>query len=259
MPTTSAKVERLGEVEAGRILSPFHLRLALAMYLGPLLATVIPGLVLLVYTIYRVKVLRAHASLADATTGFGGLVLFLGGLWFTLRFGNFLPAHYLRAVARSVIELRPGALFNPRDAEAVCVDVIPRANWGKPMVRTASDMGLLKVDTLSRSLLFEGDQERWRIPAASLISAEVESYRPASHVEGQQGGEIYYLTVIRANVGGQVWEGAVSKFHTELRPKTNRLREANAIAIRDSIRELRPAGLGPDRDPEGRLGELQSR
>jgi hypothetical protein len=258
MPAASARVERLGEGEAGRILRPFHFRLALAMYLGPLLATVIPGVVLLVWTIYRLKIARAPAAAADAAVGLGGLGLFFGGFWFTQRFGNFLPAHYLRAVARSVIEPRPEALFDPRDPEAVCVEVVPRANWGKPMLRPATDMGMLKVDPLSRCLLFEGDQERWRIPAASLISAEVESFRPSTYVEGQQGGEIYFVTVIRANVRGQVWEAPVSKYHVELRPKTNRLREANALAIRDSIRELRPAGLGATRNREGQVGELQS-
>ncbi len=243
MPSASARVERLGEMEAGRILSPFHFRLALSMYLGPLAAAVIRGILICGYAIYRVKILRAPATVADAGEIFAGLGLILGGFWFTQRFGNFLPAHYLRAVARSVIELRPEAPFDPRDPEAVCVDVIPRANWGKPMMRNATDMGLLKVDPLSRCLLFEGDQERWRIPAASLVSVGVESYRPAGYVEGQQGGEIYYMTVIRANVGGEVWENAVSTFHVELRPKTNRLREANAMAIRDRIGELRPAAL----------------
>jgi hypothetical protein len=247
MPAASARVERLGEGEAGRILSPFHYRLALMMAFGPLIAALIPGLGLCGYMIYQMKFLRAPASVALAIFGFGGRGLIIFGFWFTMRFGNFAPAHYLRAVARSLIELRPGAMLDPRDPEAVCVDVIPRANWGKPMIRTASDMGLLKVDPLSRCLLFEGDQERWRIPAASLISVEVESYRGAGYVEGQQGGEIFFVTVIRANVGGDVWEAPVSKFHVELRPKTNRLREANALALRDRIRELRPSGLGATR------------
>jgi hypothetical protein len=219
----------------------------------------IPGVVLCVYAVYRLKVQHADTLLADAAAGLGGMFLFFGGFWFTQRFGNFLPAHYLRAVARSVIERRPDALFDPRDPEAVCVEVIPRANWGKPMIKPATDMGLLKVDILSRCLLFEGDHERWRIPAASLISADVESYRPSSHVEGQQGGEIYFMTVIRANVEGRAWEAPVSKYHVEPRPKTNKLREANAVAIRESIMELTPARLGPARHPNGRLGELRAR
>ena len=254
MPFATARVDPLGEGEAGQILGPFHFGLALAMYLGPLLATAMPGIVLLLYVAYRIKFLRAHATVADAEAGFGGLGLLLGGVWFTQRFGNFLPAHYLRAVARSVIEQRPDALFDPRDPEAVCVDVIPRANWGKPAIRTARDVGVLKVDPLSRCLLFEGDKERWRIPAASLISVEVDSRRPANHVEGQQGDEIYYMTVIRANVDGRIWENAVSTFHVEPRPKTNRLREANAVALRDAIAGLRPSDLGAAGKLDGRIG-----
>jgi hypothetical protein len=142
--------------------------------------------------------------------------------------------------------MRPQAWLDPRDPEAVFIDVIPRPNWGKAMVRNATDSGLLAVDELSRCVLFEGDQQRWKLPAASLISAEVESYRPAGHVEGRDG-EVFYVTVIRANVGGQVWEAPVSKCHVELRPKNNRLREANALALRDRIQALLPSGLGPGR------------
>ncbi len=159
MPAASARVERLGDGEAGRILGPFHFRLALAMYLGPLVATVIPGIALMVYLVVRVKILRAPTTLEEAAVGIGGLGLVFGGVWFTQRFGNFLPAHYLRAVARSIIELRPEALFDPRDPESVCVEVVPRANWGKPMIQPATDMGMLKVDPFSSCLLFEGDRE----------------------------------------------------------------------------------------------------
>jgi hypothetical protein len=148
--------------------------------------------------------------------------------------------------------MRPHAVLDPREPEAVSVDVIPRTNWGKAMVRNATDSGLLAVDELSRCVLFEGDQQRWKIPAASLISAEVESYRPAGHVEGRDG-EIFYVTVIRANVGGDVWEAPVSKCHVEFRPKDNRLREANALALRDRIRAIMSTGLGTIRPaPMGR-------
>jgi hypothetical protein len=161
-----------------------------------------------------------------------------------------VPMLWLRGAARSVIEMRPDAVLDPRDPEVVFVDVIPRANWGKVMIKEFSDTGLLKVDELSRCLLFEGDQERWRIPAASLISAEVESYRPASHVEGQAGGEMFFVTVIRANVGGDVWEAPVSKCHVEFRAKNNRLRETNAQALRDRIRSIMPSRLGAARPAE---------
>ena len=52
------------------------------------------------------------------------------------------------------------------------------------------------------------------------------------------------MTVIRANVDGRVWEAPVSKCHVEFRPKTNRLRETNALGLCELIRTLKPAELG---------------
>jgi hypothetical protein len=245
MPFATARIERLGEGEAGQILTPGRLRLSVLMALGPLVVLLVVGLGACGYVVYRAKFLNAAVSAADGLAAIGGMGLIMFGFWFTNRFGNLVPMRWLRAVARSKIEMRPNAVLDPRDPEAEFVEVIPRTNWEKSMTRQSIDTGLLKVDELSRSVLFEGDQARWRIPAASLISAEVESYRPASYVEGQAGGEVYHVTVIRANVGGEIWEAPVSKNHVELRPKTNRLREANAVALRDRIRAIMPLGARP--------------
>jgi hypothetical protein len=250
MPSARARVEPLAEGEAGQILSPFRYRLALTMALGPTIIALLFGLGLCGYVLYRNQFLRAPASITDIGALFGGLGLLGFGSWFALRFGNLAPSLYLQSVARSVIELRPRAAFDARDPDVVYVDVIPRSNWGKAMIKSFSDTGLLKIDTLSRCVLFEGDQERWQLPAASLLSVEVESYRAASHVEGQQGGESYFVAVIRANVGGAVWEAPVSKCHVEFRPKNNRLRESNALALRDLIWGIRPSGLGAVRPSE---------
>jgi len=247
MPMTSARVERLDEGEAGQIISPFNYRLGMTMALGPFLVSLIVGLAGCAYAIYWIAFVKGPAPLHPAIAGFGGLGLIVFGLWFTGRFGNLAPSLYLLRVAKSVIEMRPGAVLNPRDPDVIYIDVIPRANWGKAMLKSFSDTGLLKVDELSRTILFEGDLERWRIPAASLISAEVESYRAAGSVEGQQQVETFYVAVIRANVGGSVWEAPVSKCHVEFRPKDNRLREENAIALRDRIRAIMPSGPGAAR------------
>jgi hypothetical protein len=245
MPFATARIERLGEGEAGQILTPGRLRLSVFMALGPLVVLLAVGLGACGYVVYRAKFLNAAVSAADGVAAIGGMGLIMFAFWFTNRLGNLVPMRWLRAVARSAIEMRLNAVLDPRDPEAEFVEVIPRTNWGKSMTRQSIDTGLLKVDELSRMVLFEGDQERWRIPGLSLMSAEVESYRPASYVEGQQGGEVYFVTVIRANVRGEVWEAPVSKNHVELRPKTNRLREANALALRDRIRAIMPLGVRP--------------
>jgi hypothetical protein len=242
--TASARIERLPEYESSRILSPFHFRFALTLSMGPFVVALIAGIGLLGYGIVQTMILRRPASLADAATIVGGIGLLVGGFWYGLRLSNLVPSLYIFSVARSVIGQRPGTQFDPTDSEVVYIDVIPRANWGKVLLRHFSDTGLLKVDALSRAILFEGDLERWRVPISSLRSVAVESYRPAGHVEGQEGGERYFVTVIRANVNGESWEAPVSKCHVEFRPKNNELREANAHALCDRIRALDPARLG---------------
>jgi hypothetical protein len=238
-PTTSARIERLPEQAAGRILTPGRFNLALGLALAPLAVALIGGPAMFGTFAYRHWFLHAPTGPIDLACLLGGVIVFVGGLWFTMRFANLIPSLYLLGAIRSEIEMRPGALFNPMDPETIYIDVVPRANWGKVMLREFSDTGLLKVDEATRSVLFEGDQERWRIPVASLMSVGVESYRPGPSAEGQQGGEVLYYTVLKAQVGDTTWEAPVRKCHTEWRPKDNALREANAIALRDRIAALR--------------------
>jgi hypothetical protein len=51
--------------------------------------------------------------------------------------------------------------------------------------------------------------------------------------EDQPHQERYYLTVIKARVGDAEWEASVWKAAVEWRPRTNRIREANAVSLRD--------------------------
>jgi hypothetical protein len=99
---TSARIERVGEGEAGQILTSFRLRLGLMMTLAPLVVSPNARLGLCRYTIYRVKILHALASIVDAAAGLGGIVPIISGFWCTSRFGNFVPMRYLHGEARSV-------------------------------------------------------------------------------------------------------------------------------------------------------------
>jgi hypothetical protein len=246
-PTASARVERLDERQAGQIRTPTRQNFAMALEIIPLLIPLLAVVGLIGSVIYRFVAARGPLSGLDLPVGLGGVVLSIGGLWFAGRFGSVVPARFLRGAARSVVELRPEALFNPADPDADFVSVVPRANWGKLMLNQATDLGFLKVDQASRCLLFEGDHERWRIPAQSLVSVAVESYVPLGKPQGpprenEPDQERYYLTVIKARVGDEEWEAPVSKAAVEWRPRNNRLREANAVALRDRIRDLLPSG-----------------
>lgn len=246
-PTATARVETLDEQQVGQIQTPSRRKLAMAMEIVPLLVPLSALLGLVGLVAYRLLVTRGLVPVVDLAAGGGGLALLVGGLWIAGRYGSLAPALFMRAAARSVIELRPDALLNPRDPDAVFVSVVPRANWGKVMLNQSTDVGFLKVDPSSRCLLFEGDRERWRIPAQSLVSVGVESYVPLGKTEAPTGEgeghqERYFLTVIQARVGEALWEAPVSKAPVEWRPRTNKLREDNAVALRDRVRDLLPSG-----------------
>jgi hypothetical protein len=246
-PTASARLEALDERQAGQIQTPARRNLAMAIEIVPLLVPLGAVVGLIGYLVYRLVAARGPFSGLDLAVGLGGVVLAIGGIWFAGRFGAVLPARYQRRAARSVVELRPEALFNPADPDVDFVRVVPRVNWGKLMLNQATDVGFLKVDRASRCLLFEGDIQRWRIPAQSLVSVAVESYVPLGKPEGpprpeDPPQERYYLTVIKARVGDDEWEAPVSRAPVAWRPRNNRVREADAADLRDRIRDLLPSG-----------------
>ena len=48
------------------------------------------------------------------------------------------------------------------------------------MLETASDVGFLRLDSARGLLLFEGDKERYWVPAGAILSCEVEQVEPPS-------------------------------------------------------------------------------
>jgi hypothetical protein len=97
---------------------------------------------------------------------------------------------------KTVAELsqRPDPLVDPRNAEAIFTEVIPRRNWGQISLQNADDLGLLVVDAERRQLLFEGDAKRYRVPAAAVVSCEVELMNPGA--ESNPHGVPIGLTVL---------------------------------------------------------------
>lgn len=87
-----------------------------------------------------------------------------------------LKNHWLRRVARRVVSRRSGSLVAP-DSGAWFVEVVPKANWEvRSLPESATDVGFLAFDFQARILLFEGDRERYRIPADALLDCRQDSY-----------------------------------------------------------------------------------
>ena len=86
------------------------------------------------------------------------------------------PNAWLRRIARDEIRLRPGRSVDPDSPEARFVEVVPRSNWNKGMRENAIDVGFLMVNAEQHCLLFEGDRERYLIPANAIVKAEQDDY-----------------------------------------------------------------------------------
>lgn len=131
----------------------------------------------------NVGVFIAAASIpAIATYWYGGIVILpavfvmITILSIVMR-DDQLSQKFLLRTAKRVFKMRPELFVDPDDPEALFVQVIPRANWSKTMAERASDIGFLLADPQRRVLIFEGDNERWVIPARSVVSIAIESYQ----------------------------------------------------------------------------------
>jgi hypothetical protein len=92
-----------------------------------------------------------------------GIPLLLGSIYVAFRCPNLFAEWCLRRRAKREIRSRPDWIVDPDDPEAMFVQIVPRCNWGRIMLETATDVGFLKVDASRREILFEGDKERYRI------------------------------------------------------------------------------------------------
>lgn len=111
---------------------------------------------------------------------------------------------YLRRVAVRTIRQRPGAIVSPEAKDSLFVDVVPRSNWNRMMLENAADIGFLVVDLERREIRFEGDRQRYRIPAESMCSCTLEKSLVMQSASPDATG--YWMVVVRAYDAHTVWE-----------------------------------------------------
>jgi hypothetical protein len=137
-----------------------------------------------------------------------GIPLFILSTYIGLRCPTLFGEWYLRRHAKNEIRSRPDWIVDPDDPEAHFVQIVPRCNWGRIMLETATDHGFLKIDENRREILFEGDKERYRIPGRAVISCDVEQI---VYGEGTAGRMIQYTTVLRAHTATGIWENPIGQ------------------------------------------------
>ncbi len=172
----------------------------------------------------------------------------VAGFVLTARYGDGLVARIHQRLLAGAVRQRPSAIVQPDDPDAVYVSVIPRENWGRLMLEMAADVGLLKIDGRRRELLFEGVRQRWRIPADSVESCELEEFSIGTPAPNRNN--VSLLAVLRVSRDGGAWEAP-------LRPRQTTLLAPTAEAKRQRCRQLRERIQkellgGPVDEPPGR-------
>ncbi|HEV3256339.1 MAG TPA: hypothetical protein VG013_05610 [Gemmataceae bacterium] len=211
---------------AGRVITGRHVAMAHVVAVAPSLA----GLGLLA---------GAGVALHHDQLGLAGvmIVLALGILGAVVRMARVpASARYFRQVARRAFRERPDCLVAPDQPGAVFVEVIPRRNWNQMKIESATDMGFLLVDREQGRLLFEGDRERYEVPAKALVACEVEARR--EHDDNPKADPVY-LTVIRAQRAGQAWEAPLLPRDLASGKQPARSSYERAVALQGLIRTLR--------------------
>ena len=86
---------------------------------------------------------------------------------------------------RKQIRLREGLAIDP-EGELIPVEVLVRDQFEKTIQRIR-EMGFLQADSAGRRMLFEGKEERWSIPAASIRSLALEEVQTGTPGQSAMG------------------------------------------------------------------------
>jgi hypothetical protein len=188
-------------------------------------------------------------DLPDGTL-IGGIVLGLGALLLVAYcvfencyIGHYPAKCYLRWL-RERIERRPDAVVRADDPDAFFVQIIPRENWTVSMGENAGDIGLLRIDSARRELRYEGDLERWVVPAASVVSFRVRSFTPPGGMAAMNQYWVCEL-LVDLNDGRDPWETPLACHPIHFESWSPSKRKRGAQLLRRCIGHV----VEPDRFP----------
>ena len=214
-PSVVADIRPLPTEFSGKILTRRTALISTGFALGAL-AAMFAGLGLLVWggtMAYPDKsspqrdVSPVEKAIGTALLAAGGLVFLSVGATFFID-PSWLSNRYLRNLVRKEFARRPAHLVNPDDAAATFVEVVPKLNWGKMKLESASDVGFLLLDKTRRELLFEGDKECYRIPATAITSCKVEVFVEG---KGSHAATRFFYVVLQAHHPGGFWEAPIRR------------------------------------------------
>lgn len=233
----TATIQKIDELYAGRILCPKTVVIGNLLTLTPLFGTILgAGIIAATFYFGITGDLMENPDrgqdrlIAGALFAIGLAIASTSAFW-GMRNISRLGNWYLRRVARTEVVNRPDRLVHPDDPDAIFVELVPRANWKRLMLETATDIGYLLVDEAKGELLFEGDKERMRLPADAILAVEAEETRIGD------GTMKYYFTVLEVDCGQEVRELPFA-YRGDMGQLGASVREERSVALRDRIDRL---------------------
>jgi hypothetical protein len=228
----AATIEDLPADQAGTVLNGRNFAVLATIALAPLVLSVLIAIGIAIYVVLNWSDLEIALKVG---AGVAALALMIGALAFTAVFGDYVPIYLQHHWSAAAVRKRKGALVDPDDEDAVFVNVVPRKNWGQLKLENAEDMGCVRIDRKKRVLLFEGDKQRWRIPADSILSCDIEEFcigapDPSEH-------NVFPLAVVKVNLGKKKWEAPLGVVNLTGRRQPIDARRKRCRQLRKKIRQ----------------------
>lgn len=155
---------------------------------------------------------------------------------------SFLINLWLRSIMLRAIRQRSDSLLDPDGLGCRFVALLPRNEWDNPAIYKATDVGILAIDSKAGLVLFEGDNQRFRIPAAALVECAQEyslRYTSRAFLAGYASRSYsehrYFFAVVKV----QMSAGECELPFWILAGKGCWRQETQAMATLDFVKELR--------------------
>jgi hypothetical protein len=153
--------------------------------------------------------------------------------------GGHFRALWQRRSFRKIVEARPDRWIDPdRDTpggESVFIDVLRDVDLSRPLSGSVTDTGFLQFDADHRQLVFEGNAERYRIPADAIRFCQPESIGPQFHPLIRWTPRPHDLVVLRVATAAGVWQAWFWCRNVWLRPVGRRGRREAAELLASRI------------------------
>lgn len=170
-------VEEVAEANAGTVFTAGRKALMVALVI-PYLALFFLGWFLIFEAVANLVfhdsiVIRLSRDEAVALLIAGSVALMLGTYMCCYNQQMVQRWIYHYAIRRAIAK-RDHAVVAHDDPEAIYVKWTPREQWHEVMLDDAKDVGLLRIDRTTKTLLFEGDRYRHRVPGDLVVACRTE-------------------------------------------------------------------------------------